>query len=113
MTSITCRSPAALEGLRGELGQDEAGGSDGARTRHNCNARLVEVEALSQGVSQESVPSDLKEVVKAWSALNADLRAAVPAVVRSAKKGSDGCDQGQDLVPHKSPFGAVPVGQLA
>jgi hypothetical protein len=74
----------------------EVGGSDGARTRHNCNARLPEVEALSQGVSQESVPSDLKEVVKAWSALSADLRAAVVAVVRSAKKGSDGGDQGQD-----------------
>ena len=72
------------------------GGSDGARTRSICNARSAEVEALSQGVSQESVPSDLKEVVKAWSALNDDLRAAVLAVVRSAKKGTDGGDQGQD-----------------
>jgi hypothetical protein len=74
----------------------KVGGSDGARTRHKCNARLGEVEALSQGVSQESVPSDLKEVVKAWSALGAELRAAILAVVRSAKKGSDGGDQGQD-----------------
>ena len=68
--------------------------SDRNGTRHICNARLPGAEALSQGVSQESVPSDLKEVVKAWSALSADLRAAVLAVVRSAKRGSDGCDQG-------------------
>jgi hypothetical protein len=75
---------------------EKNGGSDGARTRHKCSTGLSKVEALSQILSQESVPSDLREVVSAWSALSADLQAAVLAVVRSARRGSDGGDKGED-----------------
>ena len=63
---------------------EEIGGSDGARTRSNCNARLPEVKALSQILSQDSrFPDDLKEVVGTWSTLTPNLRSAVLAIIRS------------------------------
>jgi hypothetical protein len=66
------------------LSSQEIGGSDGARTRHKTNARLPEVEALSQGLSQESgPPNDLCEVVTAWQSLAEPLKAAILVIVRA------------------------------
>ena len=65
-----------------QLGQ-ETGGSGGARTRHNSNKHQPQIAAPSQGASQEI--AELKEVASAWPHLTDPLKAAVLALVRTAR----------------------------
>jgi hypothetical protein len=61
----------------------KTGGSGGARTRHKSNKYKAQNAAPSQGASQEI--AELKEVASAWPHLTDPLKAAVLALVRTAR----------------------------
>jgi hypothetical protein len=71
-----------------KTGFDEgSGGSGGARTCHKFNNDAAKTVSPSQIASQEAVTAghDLSQVVTAWENLPAPLKAAILAIVKTAK----------------------------
>jgi len=64
------------------------GGSDGARTRHKSNKHWPSSDLPSQ-IASQSLGADLAEVVNAWGELAVPLRAAILAIIRSAREGGE------------------------
>jgi hypothetical protein len=66
--------------------QMEIGGSDGARSRDLSLQNQHEPKVTSHIHSHIiGIPDDLQEIIESWLALSPEIRAAVLAIIKSAK----------------------------